>query len=120
LAALAVVLAVGLFGVGIVLGQRLVFRSFSVQLRGVQATLLFDRIVQERGIRSLLARGCVPEAIGELSNNELADRKTLADFVHAKLDAGTLAYIDKRDPRILNELESPAGSFTNTWPGCQK
>jgi hypothetical protein len=120
LATLTILLAVVLFGGGVILGQRLMFGRFGVQLRGVQAELLFDRIVQEREIRALLARGCATEAIGEISNHELADRKTLSDFVHEKLDGDTIAYISKRDLNILNELDSPEGSFTNTWPGCQK
>ena len=115
-----VLLASVLFGVGVILGQRLMFRAFAVQLRGVQATLLFDRIVQEREIKTLLARGCVNVAIGEISNNELADRKTLSAFVNEKLDRDTIAYINKRDSNILSELDSPTGSFTNTWPGCEK
>jgi hypothetical protein len=90
------------------------FRTFGVQLRGVQATFLFDRIVQAREINALLLRGCVTEAIGEISNNELADRKTLSNFVREKLDRDTIAYINKRDSNILSELDSPTGSFTNT------
>jgi hypothetical protein len=54
---LSIVLGTVLFGVGVILGQRIMFRAFGVQLRGVQATLGFDRIVQERAIKSLLARG---------------------------------------------------------------
>jgi len=96
------------------------FRAFAIQLRGVQATMLFDRIVQEREIKTLLARGCVNVAIGEISNNELADRKTLSAFVNEKLDRDTIAYINKRDSNILSELDSPTGSFTNSWPGCEK
>ena len=117
---LTVLLAIVLLGVGVILGQRLMFGTFGVQLRGVQATLLFDRIVREREIKTLLARGCVTEAIGEISNNELADRKTLSDFVREKLDRDTIEYINKRDSNILSELDSPTGSFRNTWPGCQK
>lgn len=117
---LGVLLAIALFGVGVIVGQRHMFRAFSAQLRGVQAMLLFDRIVQEREIKSLLARGCVTQAMGEVSNNELADRKTLSGFVHEKLDRDTIAYINKRGANILNELDPPAGTFTNTWPGCQK
>ena len=117
---LTVVLAIVLFGVGVILGQRLMFRTFGVHLRGVQATLLFDRIVQEREIKTLLARGCVTQAIGEVSNNELADRKTLSDFVRKKLDRDTIAYINKRDSNILSEVDSPTDSFTNTWPECEK
>jgi hypothetical protein len=112
--------AIVLFGVGVKLGQGRSLSAFSVQLHDIQAALLFDRIVQERGIKSLLTRGCVTQAIGEISNNELADRKRLADFVHEELDRDTLAYINKRDSNILNELDSFTGSFTNTWPGCQK
>jgi hypothetical protein len=117
---LTMLLAIVLFGGGVILGQRLMFRAFAVQLRGVQATLLFDRIVQEREVKALLARGCVTQAVGEISNNELADRKTLSDFVREKLDRDTIAYINKRDSKILSELDSPTGSFTNTWPGCEK
>jgi hypothetical protein len=113
-------LAIVLFVGGVILGQRLMFRAFAVQVRGVQAMLLFNRIVQEREIKTLLERGCANVAIGEISNNELADRKTLSDLVHEKLDRDTTAYINKRDSNILNELDSPAGSFVNTWPGCQK
>jgi hypothetical protein len=58
---LTVLPAIVLFGVGVILGQRLMFRAFGVQLRGVQATLLFDRIVQEREIKTLLVRGCVED-----------------------------------------------------------
>ena len=115
-----VLLASVLFGVGVILGQRLMFRAFAIQLRGVQATMLFDRIVQEREIKTLLARGCVNVAIGEISNNELADRKTLSAFVNEKLDRDTIAYINKRDSNILSEPDSPTGSFTNSWPGCEK
>jgi hypothetical protein len=118
--ALSIVLAMVLLGVGVIVGQRLMFGEIGVQLRGIQATLLFDRIVKEREIKSLLARGCLTEAMGKVSNNELADRKTLAEFVHEKLDRDTLAYINTRDSNILNELDSPPGSFTNTWPECQK
>jgi hypothetical protein len=120
IAALSIVLAIVLFSVGVSVGQRLMLRTVSVQLHDVQAMFLFDRIVQEREIKSLLARGCVTEATGEVSNNELADRKKLAGFVHEKLDRDTIVYINKRDANILNELDSPVGSFTNTWPGCQK
>jgi hypothetical protein len=118
--ALTVILAIVLFGIGVKLGQGRSFSALSVQLRDIQATLLFDRIVEEREIKLLLARGCVTEAIGAISNDELADRKTLSDFVHEKLDRDTIAYINKRDSNILNELDSPTGSFTNIWPGCQK
>jgi hypothetical protein len=118
--ALAVVLAIVLLGIGVILGQRRSFGAFSLQLHGIQATLLFDRIVQERELKSLLARGCLTEAIGEISNNELADRKTLTEFVREKLDRDTIAYINRRDSNILNELDSPAGQFANTWPGCPK
>jgi hypothetical protein len=105
LTALTVLPAVVLFGIGVKLGQGRSFSAFSVQLRDIQATLLFDRIFQERGIKSLLTRGCVTEAIGEISNNELADRKRLADFVREELNRDTLAYINKRDSNILNELD---------------
>jgi TonB family protein len=83
-ATLTVLLAIVLFGGGVILGQRLMFRRFGVQLRDVQAELFFDRIVQEREIKALLARGCITEAIGEISNHELVDRKTPFGFCARK------------------------------------
>jgi hypothetical protein len=118
--ALTALLAILLFVGGVNFGQRLMIRAFGVEVRGVQARLLFDRILHEREIKALLARGCITEAIGEVSNQELFDRETLAGFVHEKLDRDTIAYINQRDSNILSELDSPAGPFTNTWPGCQK
>lgn len=120
ISAIAVLLALGLFGAGVIVGQRSMFRGARIEVRGVQATLLFNRIVQEGEWKSLLARGCVTEAIGEISNSELADRKLLAGFVDEKLDRDSIAYINNRDPNMLSELDSPAGSYANTWPGCQK
>jgi hypothetical protein len=117
---LTVVLGIVLFGGGVVFGQRFLRGKFGAELRYVQGSLLFDRIVQEREIKALLTRGCIPEAIGEISNQELADRKTLSSFVHENPDRDTVAYINKRDSHFLSELDSPAGSFANTWPGCQK
>jgi hypothetical protein len=120
IAAILMVLVIVLLGVGVMLGQRLMYVGIGVQLRGVQAGWLFDRIVREREIKSLLARGCVTEAIGEISNNELADRKTLSGFVHEN-SIETLSLTSTSEMRtLLNELDSPPGSFTNTWPGCQK
>jgi len=113
-------LGIAVFTGGIFAGERMSLARFGVQLKGVQASLLIDRIVQEAEIKTLLTRGCITEAIGEVSNQELSDRKMLSGFVNERLDKETLAYITKRDPHFLNEIASPAGSFTNTWPACQK
>ena len=117
---LALLLGVLLFGSGVSLGQRQMVKSLGAQLRAVQARFRIDKIVQERHIKALLDQGCVAVAAGELSNNELSDRDVLGEFVHERLDNSTIEYINQRDPKILDEIDTPKDSFVNTWPGCEK
>jgi hypothetical protein len=110
------------FGIGESLGQRSMMRSYRIELDAVQARLLVDRIVEERRIKALLGRGCATQAMGEITNNENADLKTLTEFVERKLDQSTLAYISNQDPDILSELKTFKGTYVNTWSasGCQR
>jgi hypothetical protein len=90
-------------------------RSLRSQIDSVQATLLVNRIVEERRIKSLLARGCGTKAIGEITNNENSDLRMLSRFVDSNLDGPTIEYINNQDPKLLNELKAFDGKFVNTW-----
>jgi putative effector of murein hydrolase len=70
LACAAAIMAALFVGIGVSLGQRSMIRSLRIQIDGVQAMLLANRMVKERRIKSLLARGCGNKAIGEIINNE--------------------------------------------------
>jgi hypothetical protein len=115
LACAAAVIAALFFGIGASLGQRSMVRSLRIQIDSVQAMLLVNRIVEERRIKSLLARGCGNKAIGEITNDENSDLRMLSSFVDDHLDRPTIEYINNQDPKLLDELKTFDGKFVNTW-----
>ena len=118
---LAVVIVAALsFGIGESLGQRSMLRSLKVQLDGVQAMLLVDRIVEERKVKSLLAHGCATEAMTMVDHHENSDLKLLAEFINGNLDRSAITYITNQAPNILNELRTFKSKYGNTWrePEC--
>jgi hypothetical protein len=119
LAGAAVVIAALFFGIGVSLGQRSMVRSLRIQIDSIQAMVLANRIIEERRIKSLLARGCGNKAIGEITNNENLDLKTLSEFVGNSLDRPTIEYINNLDPKLLDELKTFDGKFVNTWSGTE-
>ena len=72
--------------------------------------LLVNRIVEERRIKSLLARGCGNKAIGEIANDESSDLRMLSSFVDDHLDRPTIEYINNQDPKLLDELKTFDGN----------
>jgi hypothetical protein len=102
----AVIVAALSFGIGESLGQRAMLQSLKVQLDGVQAMLLVDRIVEERKVKSLLAHGCATEAMTRVDHQENSDLKLLAEFVSENLDRPAITYITNQAPNILNELKT--------------
>lgn len=119
LACAAAVIAALFFGIGMSLGQRSMVQSLRVQIDSVQAMLLVNRIVEERRLKSLLARGCGNKAIGEISNNENSDLRMLSGFVDSHLDRPTIEYINNQDPKLLDELKTFDGKFLNTWSASE-
>lgn len=83
--------------------------------------LLVDRIVGERKIKSLLARGCTAEAMATIDHNENSDLKLLAEFANGNLDRPTITYITNQAPNILDELKTFKSKYENTWqePDCK-
>jgi hypothetical protein len=96
-------------------------RPLGIQVDGVQAMLLIDRIVEERKVKSLLAQGCATEAMRAVDINENADLKLLGEFVNGKLDRPTLDYITHQSPNILEELRTFKSKYGTTWqePVCK-
>jgi hypothetical protein len=78
------------FVIGESLGQRSMLRQLGTQLKDAQAMLLMNRVVEERELKSLLARGCAADAMIAIANTENADLKTLK------------------------------GTYINSWSGCTK
>jgi|ERR1700733_9532907 len=118
---LAIVVVAALsFGIGESLGQRSMLRSLKVQVDGVQAMLLVDRIVGERKVKSLLAHGCAAEAMVMVDHHENSDLKLLAEFVNGSLDRPAITYITNQAPNILNELKTFRNKYGDTWrePEC--
>jgi hypothetical protein len=111
-----VIIATLAFAIGESLGQRSMLKQAGVQLDGVQAMLLFDRIVEERKIKSLLAHGCATEAMTAIDHDENSDMKLLAEFANEKLEQSTITYIANRDPNLLKELKTFKSKYGNTWP----
>jgi hypothetical protein len=112
----AIVLAIVAFGVGQSLGQRSALRQSNVQLDGVQAMLLVDRILEERKLQSFLTRGCLTEATSAVDINISSDLRLLAEFANSGLDQPTEAYIAKRDPHILKEARALKSKYGHSWP----
>jgi hypothetical protein len=97
------------------LGQRSMLKGLKIQLDGVQAMLLADRIIEERKLKSLLARGCTTDALNAVNITENSDMKLLAEFVGANLDQPSLQYISSRSPGFLDEVKSFKSSYRVSW-----
>jgi hypothetical protein len=95
------------------------FDHFGFKSTASKQWSLQNRIIEERRIKSLLARGCGNKAIGEITNNENLDLKTLSGFVDSNLDEPTVEYINNLDPTLLDELKTFDGKFVNTWSGTE-
>jgi hypothetical protein len=115
-----VVVCILSFLIGDSVGQRSMRKPVRIQVDGVQAMLLVDRLVEERKIKSLLARGCATEAMSALDHNENSDLRLLAEFVNGDLDRSALTYITTQAPNILDELKTFKSKYGNTWrePEC--
>jgi hypothetical protein len=115
-----VAVAISSFVIGDSFGQRSMRKPIRIQVDGVQAMFLVDRIVEERKVKSLLARGCATETMTMVDHQENSDLKLLTEFVNGDLDRPALAYITNQAPDILNELKTFKSKYGNTWrePVC--
>lgn len=114
-------IAIAAFVIGDSIGQRSMRKPVRIQVDGLQAMLLVNRIVEERKIKALLAGGCATEAMTAVDHYENSDLKLLTEFVNGNLDEGTITYITNQAPNILNELKTFKSKYGNTWrePQCK-
>jgi hypothetical protein len=112
-------LAILSFVIGDSAGQRSMRNPFRIQMDGVQAMLLVDRIVEERKLKCLLAHDRAAEALKAIDFKENSDLKVLADFLNGDLDPPAVAYITNQDPNIINELKTFKSKYGNTHPAVE-
>jgi hypothetical protein len=102
--ALAFFLALITFFVGKGVGQRAMFTSMRTDLHSVQTMLAFNRILDERRLRSLISRGCINQAVDELDFLKDRDMELLSQYLKGTVDKSTVKYISDRDSHLIDEL----------------
>jgi putative effector of murein hydrolase len=110
--AIAVAIA---FAIGESMGQRSMLAGINAQLDSVQASLIFNRLLDARKLKSLLAKGCIEQAAQAVDVAEDKDMELLAGFVNGKLDASTTKYISDRNPNLLDELKTFKSKYGRSW-----
>jgi hypothetical protein len=103
------------FAIGKSLGQRSMLAAMNVQLDSVQATLAFNRLLDERQLKSLLARGCIEQVAKAIDVAEDKDMELLAGFFNGKIDASAKKYVLDRDPNLVNELKTFKSKYGRSW-----
>ena len=78
------------FAIGESMGQRSMLKGMSVQLDSVQTKLAFNRLLDERHWKDVLAKGCATQAAKALDVAEDKDMELLAEFFNGKLDASAI------------------------------
>jgi hypothetical protein len=110
-----VVAAAIAFVVGDSVGQRTMLKGMRVQLDGTQASLAFNRLLDERHWKELLEKGCVAQAAKALDVAEDKDMELLAGFIRGKLDDAAIKYISDRDPGLIEQLKLFKSKYGSTW-----
>ncbi|WEN15109.1 hypothetical protein PY254_00030 [Rhodanobacter sp. AS-Z3] len=75
--------------IGANIGERKATTHASIEVNGIQADLLFNRILDERKMQSMLSRGCVSEATLELDINEDQDMRNRGQSVFKSAEKGS-------------------------------
>lgn len=109
------------FVMGESIGQRQMLSGMNIQLDSMQAKLTFNRILDERHLGDLLAKGCVAQAGQMLMFLEDQDTRILSEFFRSELDPSVSIYISKRDPDIVRAMKSFKSKFGPRWrePTCE-
>ena len=111
------------FLVGDSVGQRSMLSVMRTQLDSIQGVMAFNRLLDERKLQMLLARGCVTQSSYVVDVAQDKDMELLSGFfMHGQLDAPAIKYIADRDPKLLGELKTFKSKYGNSWaePECPK
>lgn len=103
------------FAIGDSIGQRSMLSATSMQLDNIQTTLAFNRLIDERQLKSLMARGCIEQAAKAIDVAEDKDMELLAGFVNGKISPWAIKYISDRDPTLVNELKTFKSKYGRSW-----
>ncbi|HEV2607458.1 MAG TPA: hypothetical protein VGT79_05705 [Xanthomonadaceae bacterium] len=110
-----IALAAVAFAIGESMGQRSMLAAVSVQMDGTQTELAFNRLLDERHWKSLLAKGCLAQATKAIDAAEDEDMGLLAEFFKGKLDAATIKYVTDRDPNLVEQLKTFKSQYSQGW-----
>lgn len=98
------------------MGQRSMLGAMSLQLTSVQADLAFNRLIDERHWKTLLANGCEAQATKAIDVSEDQDMELLAEFfLKGKVDAAAIKYVTDRDPTLIAQLKSFKSKYGQGW-----
>lgn len=103
------------FAIGDSVGQRTMLSVVKPQLNGVQAMLAFNRLLDDRQLQSLLARGCVTQAALTVDIAKDKDMEILAEFFKGPLDPAARSYVIARDPKLIGELAAFKSKYGRKW-----
>ena len=108
--------------IGANIGERKAMTHASIGVNDIQADLLFNRVLDERKMQSMLSKGCVSEATLELDINEDQDMKLLAKFFSGELTTQARRYISDRDPGLAKTLTTFESKYGDSWVevSCKK
>lgn len=117
-----IVAVVASFALGAHLGERNAMMNAAIETDGIQADLVFNRILDGKKLQSLLAKGCVEAAKADIDINVDQDTKLLADFFKGKLPNGARQYVFERDPELANSLSAFKSKYGDSWtePACKQ
>ena len=110
-----IVLAAAAFAVGESMGQRSMLGAMSVQLNSAQTNLAFNRLLDERHWKSLLAKDCVVQVTKAIDVAEDEDMELLAEFFKGKLDAATIKDVTDRDSILVEQLKTFKSKYGKGW-----
>jgi hypothetical protein len=103
------------FAIGDSVGQRAMLKGMNVQLDSTQASLAFNRLLDERHWNDLLAKGCVAQAKQALDVAIDKDTELLAGFFKDGLDVAAMKYISDRDPALVEQLKTFKSKYGQSW-----
>lgn len=121
LVGLAVVLfATIILWLGMNIGTKMNRYGTAIAIDDIQASLAFNRVLEERKLASLLSRGCVAAAAMEVDIRMDQDTNLLASLYKGKLSPSTIKYIEDRDPNLLKSLDTFKSRYGAIWeePEC--
>src|SRR5690348_16198802 len=102
-----------------VIAMRLGFRSAlklsDKDLDSVQATLAFNRIMDDRRMEYLLAKGCIDQAKRHVDISKNLDTEVLAEIYKRGITPDATEYINDRDPKLLPTLSAFKNKYGTTW-----